>query len=641
MSDEEVRKSQRKAAIAQMFRAAAGADRRLDINEMQRLAQDLSSRLRVPTSYFGELALSFHRYDFSGDGKLDEVEGVMLIEGMIRAAKDRADPKAAKAGMRNVREIPTKRMESAYQIKKKLGQGGQGAVYLSTDRSNGQEKVVKYYDKSCANAPSDDIIDEFALLTKLDHPKIARTYEIFQDTANIYVVSEPYFGGDLSTAVEKAQNSGVQLTEGWFAGIWRQACEGVAFLHTQHVMHCDIKEPNVMISSKDNYREPNVVVIDFGLAQDFGAGSMPGGTPGYMPPEVWSQGLWTPKGDTFAMGVMFWTMITMQGSGPFSMGARSVEEVTARTMQCSIPRVGGHLASPAGRNMNAMITRMLGKQFQTRPTIAQVLQDPWMKSASADTMELDQNALRNMAKVKEMDDLKKGLMGVMATKQNLAQLEELSKAFASMDDDNDGMVTKDEAMNALRSSGLGGSEANQLAEALIGDKGSVSYTVFMGQLIAAKKGNDVNMLREIFQELDADDNGYLDQNEINAMLDKKEVQESMKGKNKTQILEEYGWAGKRHVRWEDFRAAFDKTTSPSDFATGYGVGDKVEYFSASYSRWVEAQVTQVRPADGAIMLNVKPEYWFVKRDQAQKIRKPGSGGYSSPGQQVLAAAMGM
>ena len=43
-------------------------------------------------------------------------------------------------------------------------------------------KVVKFYDKGSANMPLDDIIDEFALLERLDHPKIARTYEIFQDS---------------------------------------------------------------------------------------------------------------------------------------------------------------------------------------------------------------------------------------------------------------------------------------------------------------------------------------------------------------------------------------------------------------------------------------------------------------------------
>jgi serine/threonine protein kinase len=520
-----------------------------------------------------------------------------------------------------------------------LGQGGQGAVYLAVDRSNSQEKVVKYYDKSCANAPADDIIDEFALLTKLDHPKIARTYEIFQDTANFYVVSEPYFGGDLSTAVEKAQKAGVGLTEKWFADIWRQSMEGVAFLHTQHTMHCDIKEPNIMISSKDNFQSPNVVVIDFGLAQGFGAGSMPGGTPGYMPPEVWQCGLWTPKGDTFAMGVTFYSMITMQGS-PFVRGATSIDHVKMITMQCRLPPPSGHLASPQGRALNTMITRMLSRDFHSRPTMAQVLQDPWMRQASGGAMEIDRSAIRRMTQVHDMSLLQKGLLADMASRENLAQLEELSATFTSMDSDNDGMVSKDEARTALRKSGLGSAEIEKLIETLIGDQGSVSYTVFMGQLIAAKKGDSVNTLRQIFQQYDADSNGYLDQREIREMLSQPAILDAFpKGKTAEAILKEYGWDKMRKVTWEDFRHAFENEVSPENTNSQYKKGDSVEYYSPSYGKWVQCVVTEERD-DGAIQVNVKPGFWFAMRDQGSKIRKSGAGTAASPGQALLAAALG-
>ena len=63
-----------------------------------------------------------------------------------------------------------------------------------------------------------------------------------------------------------------------------------------------------------------MVVIDFGLASGFNGAAMAGGTPGYMPPEVWTSGLWTPQGDTFAMGVTFYRMITF-GRQPFGEGA--------------------------------------------------------------------------------------------------------------------------------------------------------------------------------------------------------------------------------------------------------------------------------------------------------------------------------
>merc|ERR1719171_3363823 len=80
--------------------------------------------------------------------------------------------------------------------------------------------------------PVEDITAEFELLIKLKHPKIARYYEIFQDYNNFYIVSEPYFGGDLTKLVATASTSGVKVTEAWLARIILQIAQGVSFLHS-------------------------------------------------------------------------------------------------------------------------------------------------------------------------------------------------------------------------------------------------------------------------------------------------------------------------------------------------------------------------------------------------------------------------
>jgi len=46
----------------------------------------------------------------------------------------------------------------------------------------------------------------------------------------------------------------------------QQVIQGVAYLHSRHVMHCDLKEANAMIVGADQLEEPSIVVIDFGLA---------------------------------------------------------------------------------------------------------------------------------------------------------------------------------------------------------------------------------------------------------------------------------------------------------------------------------------------------------------------------------------
>ena len=83
---------------------------------------------------------------------------------------------------------------------------------------------------------------------------------------------------------------------GWAAGIFKQIVEATAYLHSQAVIHGDLKESNVMVCNAAA-ETPAIVLIDFGLAYHFHATSALSGTPGYIPPEVWVEGLWTPKGD--------------------------------------------------------------------------------------------------------------------------------------------------------------------------------------------------------------------------------------------------------------------------------------------------------------------------------------------------------
>lgn len=46
----------------------------------------------------------------------------------------------------------------------------------------------------------------------------------FEDHAYIYVISEPYYGGDLMTCAQRASQNGVALNQNWLAGILRQVC---------------------------------------------------------------------------------------------------------------------------------------------------------------------------------------------------------------------------------------------------------------------------------------------------------------------------------------------------------------------------------------------------------------------------------
>merc|ERR1712151_1067168 len=84
-----------------------------------------------------------------------------------------------------------------------------------------------------------------------------------------------------------------------------------------------------MITGKTEWKAPKEEEIEYGKENHFNSRSAPGGTPGYMPPEVWEYGLWTPKGDVFSIGVMMFSLRTARA--PFTENCTTMEEVIEKT----------------------------------------------------------------------------------------------------------------------------------------------------------------------------------------------------------------------------------------------------------------------------------------------------------------------
>ena len=66
------------------------------------------------------------------------------------------------------------------------------------------------------------------------------------------------------TLQKKAADQGVVMTEDWWKRIFLQCLEALLFMHQQAMMHCDVKEANLMLRQAEVSR-PDVVVIDFGV----------------------------------------------------------------------------------------------------------------------------------------------------------------------------------------------------------------------------------------------------------------------------------------------------------------------------------------------------------------------------------------
>jgi len=608
--------------VSQLFSGYAGADRRLQPHEMQGLAQVLSAQIGIDGSLFENINEMFHRFDYDGGGHLDLAETQELIKFLLKEQKRTLKPREE----HHLTHLERKNLKALFDLGKKIGQGGQGAVYLANDKTTGAKRVVKFYEKAGGNSCLEDIKDEFELLKRLDHPNVARICEAFEDHANIYVVSEPYTGGDLCTIMEKAQKNRIQVTHQWLGLIFLQAIEGIKYLHSKHTMHCDLKEPNCMIADDEHWQRPHVMLIDFGMAKSFDGNRM-GGTPGYMPPEFWQYNLWTPKGDMFAMAVMFWSIYNGQQGGPFVCpDAPPFQRLAQRT--CTMPMDCSKF--PPG--FREVVQGMAEKDFKRRPSAAQVHASAYFQQLSnaEESQPLDQKMVDNMIKASQRSDAQNLVAMKIAEGQNLGQMKEMNELFRQLDADDDGTVESVEALQVLQRCGVDSGTAQSLVDSIIGSDGKIHYSEFMARMISSTQAMTSNSLAAVFREIDADGSGSLSRNELEKLMGQKNMESLMGGRSAGDLLAEMDVNGDGVVSFEEFRQAMVGGTGAAKKPAGgaFNKGDAVQYSSPSAGSWLDCKVIETHPS-GAIQIDIKPGQWLRKDAIDARIRKTkGGGGYA-------------
>jgi len=146
-----------------------------------------------------------------------------------------------------------------YELIEKIGEGGQSVVFRARHRHMDRHVALKFLRPE--NSHDMKVRRAFRVETRisalLTHPRIMRAYDAGQINGLPYLVMELREGTDL--AVRRKNHS---VTAGDSIRLIRQAAEGLAFAHTQGVVHRDVKPANLFYTS-----DGEVLVFDWGLAK--------------------------------------------------------------------------------------------------------------------------------------------------------------------------------------------------------------------------------------------------------------------------------------------------------------------------------------------------------------------------------------
>jgi putative methionine-R-sulfoxide reductase with GAF domain len=198
-----------------------------------------------------------------------------------------------------------------------------GAVYRAHNVVSGTDVAIK---RMLDTAHVQRFEIEARLLSQLEHPRVVKVRDHFQDAGGVYyIVMDLIPGTDLGKTLEERGDPGLPVDEvlEW-AG---QACEALQYVHDQQIVHRDVKPQN-LIEGDDG-----IVLVDFGVATELDAGStgtVGVGTPRFMAPEVFAGGAVSPRSDVFSLGATVWNLLA--GEAPvYADGTKLADKVPGVT----------------------------------------------------------------------------------------------------------------------------------------------------------------------------------------------------------------------------------------------------------------------------------------------------------------------
>mmetsp|Transcript_32388 Transcript_32388/g.76080 ORF Transcript_32388/g.76080 Transcript_32388/m.76080 type:complete len:315 (-) Transcript_32388:103-1047(-) len=160
-------------------------------------------------------------------------------------------------------EEEERKFQRQYEVLEKsvLGEGTYGKVYMARSTNTGEIVAMKQMkiEAQEEGVPS-TAIREIALLKELNHTNVVKLLDVFCKPGKMVLVFE-YCENDLKKYMRTFNN---RLTPATIKNFTHQLCKGIAFCHSNRIIHRDIKPQNLLIDGRTCLK-----LADFGLARAF------------------------------------------------------------------------------------------------------------------------------------------------------------------------------------------------------------------------------------------------------------------------------------------------------------------------------------------------------------------------------------
>ena len=261
-------------------------------------------------------------------------------------------------------------MSENYELNEIIGMGMYGKVYKALNKLENKYYAIKCLNiKDITERERHNIETEVNLLKELKHPNIVLYKDSFLDKNNdLNIVTTFCEGGDMYKKIFREKNTYYEenIIINWLV----QLLLGLSYIHDKKIVHRDIKTKNIFIQNENTLR-----IGDFGIARIFDQTQTINkivGTPLYMAPECFKQNKkYSFKSDIWSLGCCLYEMCNLK----HAFEGQYLPAVSVKISEGKRAPLNKKYSS----DLKSLVDSMLDLNPRNRPTIANILERPFMK----------------------------------------------------------------------------------------------------------------------------------------------------------------------------------------------------------------------------------------------------------------------
>lgn len=257
-----------------------------------------------------------------------------------------------------------------YEILSLLGAGGMGEVYRARDPRLGREVAVKVLPRAWASDPERQqrFEAEARAAGAINHPNIVTLHDVGVADSSPYLVTEVLDGDTLRATIDRGPSAADRATP-----IVIQIARGLAAAHAKGIVHRDLKPENLQLLP-----DGRIKILDFGIAKLTRTESNPlaettpvfasmtatgtvMGTVSYMAPEQLRDRPVDHRADLFALGAIFYELLTGRQAFPGETAADRVSAILTAEPAALAPEIEQSMPG-----LGAVVGRLLAKRPEGR-----------------------------------------------------------------------------------------------------------------------------------------------------------------------------------------------------------------------------------------------------------------------------------